>query len=78
MSLCSDLQSTLAGGDRWPIVNEHRIHMETRSMVTAQAVVVQPHVFELEGDNARISYSTTSIAGVAELTYLSRDETFSF
>jgi hypothetical protein len=47
-------------------------------MVTAQAVVVQPNVFELEGYNARISYSTTSFVGVAELTYVSRGETFSF
>ena len=47
-------------------------------MVTAQAVVVQPNVFELEGYRARIWYSTTSFAGVAELTYVSRGEKFSF
>ena len=47
-------------------------------MVTAQAVVVQPNLFELEGYNSRISYSTTSIVGVAELTFVNRGETFSF
>jgi hypothetical protein len=47
-------------------------------MIAAQAVAVQPNVFELEGYQARISYSTTSFAGVASLTYVSRGETFSF
>jgi hypothetical protein len=45
---------------------------------TAQAVVVQPNVFELEGYNTQISYSSTSFTGVAELTYVSRGVTLKF
>ena len=45
---------------------------------TAQAVVVQPNVFELEGYNTQISYSSTSLTGVAELTYVSRGVTLKF
>ena len=45
---------------------------------TAQAGVVQPNVFELEGYNTQISYSSTSVTGAAELTYVSRGVTLKF
>jgi hypothetical protein len=49
-------------------------------MVTAaqQAVMVQPNVFELSTYDMRISYSTTSFSGVAELTYVRRGVTLTF
>jgi hypothetical protein len=47
-------------------------------MSIAQAVLVQPNVFELAGYDTRISYSTTSIVGVPELVYVSRGETLTF
>jgi hypothetical protein len=47
-------------------------------MTTAQAVLVQANVFELEGYNTRISYASTSITGVPELTYVSRGVTLKF
>jgi len=47
-------------------------------MSTTQAVLVQPNVFELEGYDTRISYSTTSIVGLPELIYVSRGETLKF
>jgi hypothetical protein len=45
---------------------------------TAQAVVVQPNVFDLQGYNTQISYSSTSFTGAAELTYVSDGVTLKF
>jgi hypothetical protein len=40
-------------------------------MTTTQAIV-QPNLFELQGYNTEINYSTTSILGVPQLTYTYR------
>ena len=40
--------------------------------------ILQPNLFELTGYNTKISYSTTSIAGVPLLTYSQNDKTLSF
>lgn len=47
-------------------------------MKSTQPVQVLPNVFELEGYNMRISYSTTSFTGVPQLTYINRGETLNF
>jgi hypothetical protein len=46
-------------------------------MATTQAIV-QPNLFELQGYNTQITYSTTSIVGVPELTYSNRGQTLNF
>lgn len=46
-------------------------------MMTTQAIV-QPNLFELQGYNTEINYSTTSILGVPQLTYTNRGKTFNF
>jgi hypothetical protein len=46
-------------------------------MTTTQAIV-QPNLFELQGYNTEINYSTTSILGVPQLTYTYRGKTFNF
>jgi hypothetical protein len=47
-------------------------------MTSTQPILVQPNVFQLQGYNTQISYSTTSFTGVPELTYVSRGETLNF
>lgn len=47
-------------------------------MTSTQRILVQPNVFELGGYNTQISYSTTSITGVPQLTYTNRGQTLSF
>jgi hypothetical protein len=39
---------------------------------------IQPNLFELEGYNTQITYSTTSIAGVPQLSYKDRGQTLNF
>jgi hypothetical protein len=47
-------------------------------MATVQPIV-QPNLFELEGYNTQITYSTTSsIAGVPQLSYKNRGQTLNF
>lgn len=40
--------------------------------------LVQPNLFELQGHNTQITYSTTSVVGVPQLTYISRGQTLNF
>lgn len=40
--------------------------------------IVQPNLFELEGYNTQITYSTTSISGVPQLNYVNRGQTLNF
>lgn len=40
--------------------------------------IVQPNLFELEGYNTQITYSTTSILGVPQLSYTNRGKTLNF
>jgi hypothetical protein len=47
------------------------------NMATVQPIV-QPNLFELEGYNTQITYSTTSIAGVPQLSYKNRGQTLNF
>lgn len=46
-------------------------------MATVQSIV-QPNLFELEGYNTQITFSTTSILGVPQLSYTNRDKTLNF
>jgi hypothetical protein len=46
-------------------------------MATVQSIV-QPNLFELEGYNTQITYSTTSIIGVPQLSYLNQGKTLNF
>jgi hypothetical protein len=54
-------------------------HLFTRSikMATVQPIV-QPNLLELEGYNTQITYSTTSIVGVPQLSYTNRGKTLNF
>lgn len=47
-------------------------------MISTQPILIQPNLFELEGYNTQISYSTTSITGVPQLTYSNQAQTLSF
>jgi hypothetical protein len=46
-------------------------------MATVQPIV-QPNLFVLQGYNTQITYSTTSIVGVPQLTYTNRGQTLNF
>jgi hypothetical protein len=46
-------------------------------MTSAQPIVVQPNVFQLQGYNTEISYSG-SITGAPQLTYTNRGQTLRF
>jgi hypothetical protein len=46
-------------------------------MITAQPIV-QANLFELQGYNTQITYSTTSIIGVPQLTYVNQGQTLNF
>lgn len=46
-------------------------------MATIQPIV-QPNLFELQGYKTQITYSTTSIIGVPQLTYISQGKTLNF
>ena len=47
-------------------------------MISTQPILIQPNLFELGGYNTQISYSTTSITGVPQLTYSNQAQTLSF
>jgi hypothetical protein len=47
-------------------------------MTSVSPVLVQPNRFQLEGYDTVIDYSTTSVAGVPQLTYKTRSQTLSF
>ena len=40
--------------------------------------IIQPNLFELQGYNTQITYSTTSILDIPELTYINRGQTLKF
>jgi hypothetical protein len=42
------------------------------------ATIVQPNLFELQGSNTQITFSTTSILGVPQLNYVNRGQTLNF
>jgi hypothetical protein len=46
-------------------------------MITAQPIV-QANLFELQGYNTQITYSTTSVIGVPQLTYVNQGQTLNF
>jgi hypothetical protein len=46
-------------------------------MATVQPIV-QPNLFELQGYNTSVTYSTTSIVGAPQLTYTNRGQTSNF
>lgn len=47
-------------------------------MIFTQPILIQANLFDLGGYNTQISYSTTSITGVPQLTYTNRGQTLSF
>jgi hypothetical protein len=46
--------------------------------MTTTRTIVQPNLFELQGYNTEINFSTTSILGVPQLTYTNRGQTSNF
>jgi hypothetical protein len=47
-------------------------------MTSVSPVLVQPNQFQLGGYDTVIDYSTTSVAGVPQLTYKTRSQTLNF
>lgn len=46
--------------------------------MTQQLIMLQPNLFELRSSDIQITYSTSSIAGIPQLSYSNQNQTWSF